>query len=207
MTATHRFASLVSLALHPAVIPTLGLYLILELDLYLKYSISEAYKTTLCTVVFVNTLVFPVILVWLLRVRNMVSDLTLSDRNERHTPYAFTAFLYLFTWYLFKRFGVSPLILSLIFGSTLSVVILFLLNFKWKISAHMTGISGMLGAVVAINLKFQVPMSALIILFGLFWGLVGYSRISLGAHRPIEVYGGALLGFLSVGLSVWLGWG
>ena len=71
----------------------------------------------------------------------------------------------------------------------------------------MIGISGLLGGVLAIYLRFQSNYEALIVGLVLLWGLLGFARLKLEAHTPKEIYSGTLLGGLTVFLSVFFAWG
>jgi membrane-associated phospholipid phosphatase len=59
-------------------------------------------------------------------------------------------------------------------------------------------ISGLLGAVLAMYLKFSSNFSVVIGLLALIWGLVAYARITLKAHTEFEIYTGSILGLLVV---------
>lgn len=72
------------------------------------------------------------------------------------------------------------------------------ITFMWKISAHAAGIAGCLGFILAYKHAFQATNT-------LFWplviavaltGLVSWARLYLNAHKPAEVLGGLLLGFI-----------
>jgi membrane-associated phospholipid phosphatase len=69
-------------------------------------------------------------------------------------------------------------------------------TFFWKISAHMTGISGFLAIISVTIMKFS-DFGLLYYFLGiiLLTGVLASSRLYLNAHTPLEVLGGFLLGF------------
>ena len=72
----------------------------------------------------------------------------------------------------------------------------------WKISAHAAGISGTLGALIGIVIKFGsyelfYPIIAVI----LIGGLLIAARLHLNAHTPAQVIAGSFLGLI-ISLSV-----
>ncbi len=89
--------------------------------------------------------------------------------------------------------------MSITFLAITTVVILTNgITFKWKISAHAAGIAGLLGFIVAYKHTFQATNT-------LFWpliiaivltGIISWARLYLNAHKPTEILGGLLLGFI-----------
>ena len=89
-------------------------------------------------------------------------------------------------------------------GAALTALVLMLVNLKWKISAHLAGIGG----VVA--LLYQIHVQGLEA-FNLFWvicaaifvaGMLGSSRIILGRHTFPQVAAGFFVGYASVTLMI-----
>lgn len=119
----------------------------------------------------------------------------LDERSERVFPYAMTFVFYLFTYFLLLRIPVYYLMRSFMLGGLVSLLILMALNFKWKISAHMTGIGGIAALILGISLKLYINLLPLFILTLLLAGILAASRLLLNAHKPLEVYVGFLLGF------------
>ena len=66
-----------------------------------------------------------------------------------------------------------------------------------KLSAHLTGIGGLVGTLVMLSIKLHTDFLALICVLIVLSGIIGMSRIKLEAHNENEVYLGFLLGFFS----------
>ncbi len=80
----------------------------------------------------------------------------MENNRERLIPFFVTSVLYFFCYYLLKRLGAPQTILKFILLAASTVFILFLLSFKWKISAHMVGIGGLTGALIAVSFTFKM---------------------------------------------------
>jgi membrane-associated phospholipid phosphatase len=66
----------------------------------------------------------------------------------------------------------------------------------------MIGIGGLAGGVLGFSLLMGINTYQLLIFIFLISGLVGFSRLALDAHKPLEVYTGFIAGFLIEYLSV-----
>jgi membrane-associated phospholipid phosphatase len=83
----------------------------------------------------------------------------------------------------------------MILGTTIAAIITLLINLRWKISAHMVGIGGVLGAVIGISERFMQNLNGTIIVLFLVAGMIGYARLKLDAHTSLQVYAGFATGF------------
>jgi len=73
-------------------------------------------------------------------------------------------------------------------------LLLLLINFEFKISAHMAGIGGVTGLLTGIGIRMNIDMTFLIIIAIAIAGLIGFARLKQNAHKPPEVYLGFLTG-------------
>lgn len=194
----HQVARFFSYLLHPLVMPTLGMWLILNTNTYLATTPSTL-KHLLLLFVAITTLFFPAIGTFIMYRTGYISTLEIDARNERKAPYLYTLLFYAMGYYyIHYHFPVSPLIKNMMLGVVLAVLFTFLINLRWKISAHMTGIGGLTGALVALAFVFESNLHASIALAFLLSGLLGSFRIYLGAHSHSQVYAGFMLGFFTV---------
>lgn len=92
-----------------------------------------------------------------------------------------------------------PLFLVLMgVGSTLSIIAITLINSRWKISAHLSGIGGLSGGVFGYSYIMGInPLGLLIVLLSLS-ALTALARIELKAHTPGQTLAGFSVGFLLV---------
>lgn len=78
----------------------------------------------------------------------------------------------------------------------------FVINLKWKVSIHMLGMGGIVGTIIGLILRYQVDAIQLVMALVILSGVVGYSRLRLDAHTPLQVYVGFVLGTLILTGSV-----
>ena len=67
----------------------------------------------------------------------------------------------------------------------------------------MVGWGGIVGLVLSLSLRFSTDLMLFLILAILVSGCIGFARLRLNAHNPLQVYAGFLVGFLTV-LTVYI---
>ena len=189
-------AKIISSIFHPLLMPVIGVLIIFNVDSYVSYSIPSDLKKAVLLLISVSTFITPLLISLLLLQRKVIKSLDMDTTKERIIPYAFTIIFYVFTLFMLKRAPLPPIIFYFIIGATLSVVLAFVINIKWKISAHMIGIGGLIGALIAISFKMEVYVTQYIIMALIVAGFVGTSRLILNAHTQAQLYAGFLLGLM-----------
>ena len=189
-------AKIFSSVFHPLLMPVIGVLIIFNTDSYINYSIPFELKKAVLLLITVSTFVTPLLISLLLLQRKIIKSLEMETTKERIIPYAFTIIFYVFTLFMLKRAPLPPIIFYFIIGATLSVILAFIINIKWKVSAHMIGIGGLIGALIAISLKMEVYVTQYIVLALIAAGLVGSSRLVLKAHTQAQLYVGFILGLV-----------
>ncbi|WP_245942112.1 PA-phosphatase [Algoriphagus chordae] len=160
-------------------------------------SIPESFKNSLFYLITLSTLVIPMVTIFGLRLTGTLKSIHMADLKERAIPFSVTSIYYILTvYFLYQKKEFDPILWQVLGVITLAILILTLVTFFWKMSAHMTGMGGLLAAVVVLGIKFPTfqPLYALLSSIMLA-GLVGTVRLYLNAHRPIEIYVGLVFGF------------
>ncbi len=142
-----------------------------------------------------------------MRYRNSISSVQLRNRKDRIVPFGIASFFYLLTYLLLKKLTIPAVIIDMYFGLAISVFAVFFITLKFKISAHMTGISGLIGAFFGFQLLFGADLSLWLVLLVLVWGLIGSARLTLAAHSNAELVSGTALGFFTIVVALFMGWG
>lgn len=192
-----RLAKIFSYLFHPLLMPTVGVILIFNTNSFINFTIPDEKKNAVYILIFLTTFLIPLMLSLLLLTKGFIQSLDMDSPKERMLPYGFTILFYLFTLYLLKQAMLPQIIFTFIIGATMAVTLAFLINMKWKISAHMIGIGGLVGALVIVALSLQIYITPFIVLSILVAGIIGVSRLILEAHTPAQIYTGFLLGVLS----------
>lgn len=188
-------AKVMSAVCYPLFIPTYGMF-------FFCLSMSEGedglpWKAGLLCVgmTFVLTVLIPLTSIKILIRRGKVSDLEMADAQERTIPYVYTICCYGFWCYFLMGVMHASGYLGITgIGATVALLAVMLINFKWKISAHLTGMGGLIGGVMSHYLatgggNLSFPLVLMIVALGLM-----YARLYLKAHTPLQVIAGFLLG-------------
>ncbi|MDA0729697.1 MAG: hypothetical protein O3B70_09075 [Bacteroidetes bacterium] len=194
----HKAAALVSAILHPLLMPLGTLVMLLMVDGVLKYRVGLfAY---LFVLLFINTLA-PAVSLALLKRRGVISDLDIRNRGERIMPFLIVLAYYVMAYVLVR--GGEAVVVPVFYQQVLLALVVaiasaWLVTWRFKISMHMMAQGGIMGVFLRVAMlqpSWDMAWTSALILCA---GLVGWSRLRLGAHRPLEVYTGYALGLLTV---------
>jgi hypothetical protein len=189
-----KAAKIISILIHPIIIPSLGFLLLFNSGTYLAY-LPFDYKKMILIMVVLCTFVIPLSMIPFFMYQKMIFDIQLSRSRERYIPLVLSFSLFLFCYFLLRRIPIPPDYKAFCLGCALSVLIVLLVTYKWKISLHMVGIGGLAGLIGYLIVHMQVNLEFYLILTLLAAGLVGTARLILEAHKPFEIYTGFLIGY------------
>lgn len=192
-------ALIISIVLHPLLMCTYGCLLLFFgiPDTMYDYLTAPEDKWRITFVVFIFSFLFPVINIYLLYKLKRIPALTLSDQKDRTFPYLITALFYFGLFYLMFDIRIWSVIKLSVFVSGFAILLTALINLRYKISAHMVGIGGLLGALISISLITPFSMTLFFVPLILLAGLTGFARLKLDEHRPSQVYAGFFLGLIT----------
>ncbi|MDN3203021.1 phosphatase PAP2 family protein [Algoriphagus sediminis] len=178
------------------------------------YSVPEAssipveFKDRLYSLIVLSTLLIPLITIIGFRLSGVVKSLHMATMAERYIPFTIICIYFgLTTYFLYDKTEFDPVIWRSLFVITLTIIGLTIVTFFWKMSAHMTGVGGLM-AIIIVMASFFPNFQELYYLLGaiLLAGIVGTSRLYLNAHRPQEIYAGLVYGFLCCYLGFQFVW-
>lgn len=160
--------------------------------------IPSQFKETLFYLILLSSLVVPMVSIIGFRLSGAVRSLHMKDLKDRLIPFSITSLYYvLIVYYLFRKSDLDPILWQTMALITVTILGLTFVTFFWKMSAHMTGVGGLLGVVLMLGIKFPTfEVLYPLLLSILLAGVIGSSRLYLHAHRPMEVYVGFIYGFL-----------
>ena len=120
----------------------------------------------------------------------------MEERYERNIPFITQAVLMMIAYYMLRRVGLPRFFYLMLLGAIASIVIVVLINFRWKISIHMVGIGGITGLMLGLSSILSLDIHIPIIISIIVAGILGSARLRMGAHIPGQIYLGYLLGFV-----------
>lgn len=198
-----KFYKIISTVFMPILLPTYGILLALLLPTFNNPYVTPLFKGIMVGGTILFTLILPSIPILILKKKGEISDLFISDRRERLVPYLFTFLGYVFwSYFLWDILEVPMYISAVAIGTSIAIFIDLLINVKWKISVHTTGIGCFAGAVFGVCYHLGINPVGLFILTIFLCVLVAVARINLKAHTPTQALAGLIVGFLSVFMSV-----
>ena len=198
----HKTQQIISAIFHPMTLPLFGTILLLELGIFGQLPLT--YRLYIDAVVFINMGIIPGLGIWLLLKTGLVSDLDVSKRSERLLPYLIVILTAIAACVLLYRAQMPWWTIKLYFGSVIATFIAFFITLKWKISAHTLAFGCLIGSAVLVSLKVSMNPVLILSIMLLLAGLQASSRLYLKAHTLGQVFGGFVLGFVSVNASFFL---
>ena len=198
-----KLAKIISVVFQPLLVPTFSLLVIFSLNSYISLLVPGHAKHVLIWIVVLTTFMFPALFIFFLYKRGMIKSLSMGNREERIVPLILTAIFYFLMFYIVRRSQLDIIYNLLFLGSALLIVLAIIISLYWKISMHMMGVGGMMGAFIGVSMAAYVDMAFWVVMATLVCGLVGFARLKLQAHTPAQVYAGFFAGFLLM-LSLFL---
>ncbi|MEQ1734014.1 MAG: hypothetical protein ABL940_10090 [Bacteroidia bacterium] len=188
-------ATVISYLLHPLLMAFYSIAMLFSMQTYLTTMLPGKYQAFLLGFIFLTTCALPALCIGFMLKYKIVSNMDITNYNERRIPYLITAMAYAFNYYLVQKFHLPTLIYYVLLGATLTILLAMCINIVWKISAHSIGIGGLAGLLVGICLRMGLYMPMYITIALLLCGIAASARLVLQVHTPAQVYVGLLLGF------------
>jgi hypothetical protein len=198
-----RTAKIISVILHPVLMPVYGLIIIFSAPTLFGY-LPFTIKRLLFIIVMINNVLLPISFLPYLRYRNYITSWSIDNRSERMLPLFIATILYAATSYLVIRYPVPFFIKTFILGVFLISLALTAINLWWKISIHSAAAGAIAALVLVLSFKMSSALLWPLLIVIIAAGLTLSSRLKLNAHSSGEVWSGFLLGYIGLGLLMWL---
>lgn len=216
------FARFLSAVGHPILMVTYTLLFLLWVNPF-AFGVSALYEkkaVILLISVFFTTTILPGLGIMLMKPLGLLKNLEMPGQQERIGPYIVGGVFYLWLYINLRSTGQTPAFYNgLVLGSTMTLFACFFANIFTKISVHAAGVGGLVSMVLLTNIFWGGHVPALSVMGGTLSiglpvllalsialaGLVGASRLAMGAHTPGQLYRGYAVGFFCTMAGVWLG--
>ena len=197
-------AKIISFLLHPLFVGVMMMFYITYLHPTIFIAVSEKGRLYKFLTFVVNNVMFPVLVVLLLKGLGFTKSIILDTQKERIIPYVASIIFFFNSYNTFRNQPDSPEILTdMCQGIFLSVCLALVLNNFSKISMHAIGIGGMLGLAMVIIFTNQAyaiwPLTVSILLTG----LVCTARLIVSDHTKEDLVLGLLIG---IGTQIFAWW-
>ena len=161
-------------------------------------------KIFLTSLVYVFTILFPHLGIYLYRRLNGWTRHQMSKRERRYVPYAVSIVCYTALLVLLYRIHMPRFAIGVIVGALVIQIICVIVNSRIKISTHAAASGGVIGALMAFSFIFSFNPMWWLCLAVLLCGMVCTARLILRQHTYAEVGWGVLVGVLSGLISILL---
>lgn len=191
-----KFANGLSYLFHPLLMATYGCLIVffgLTNTIYYVFTPFKL-KVIITLSIFSFTFLLPVLNLLILYKLQYISSLKLEDRRERLFPLIMTSICYFGLFYMVYDFNIWPAIKLFVLGGGACILLAGIITIWWQISAHMIGIGGVIGALLAICVYMKTPLFLVLSLCILLAGFIAFARLFLKAHTPAQIYAGFVLG-------------
>ncbi|MBR0309353.1 MAG: phosphatase PAP2 family protein [Paludibacteraceae bacterium] len=193
----YHIARTISAVLYPMFVPTYGMLIyFLALRSFITYPAPLIWIGVGGTLLFTCLLPLSVILVMIRR--GNLTDIYIRDAKQRTMPYIYSIVCYGFWAYFCSEVMHLPRFIVLTAsGATVVLLLVLLINRRWKISAHLTALGGLFGGMMSFSLATGISAT---------WGLTGcsvaalllmWARVYDESHTPLQVVCGYLLGTMA----------
>jgi membrane-associated phospholipid phosphatase len=193
----YRLANVISVILHPIFMPAILFALVFYFSPRITAPLADEYRWPMFGMLLLMTLVIPLLSTLVLYYLGALPSLRMARRKERVVPFLYIAVFYAFITYFFiSRYQPYLNISIMLAGITFIIFLVTIITFYWKVSIHSAAISGVVGFLASFTLLYHelqllYPLAFMMVLAGILMS----ARLYLNAHKPAEVWVGALLGF------------
>ena len=199
-------AELVSFLLHPLFVPSILFGVVLFFSSIVSPPLAEEHRLSVWGLLALTTLFIPLTCFLVLHYFGTMPSLKMIDRQERPAPFLYISIFYaIITYFFITKYPSLVNINIMLAGITFILFLITLITFYWKISAHSTGMGGAVGFLASFTLVYHdlqllYPLAIMIVLAGVSMS----ARLYLNEHKPVEVWVGALVGFILSSSSVFV---
>jgi hypothetical protein len=188
-------AQILSLLFHPVFIPgAMAAWLLMGHPMF-TLLLDEPVRVRLLAMVLLNTILFPVLIAFLLWRLGFTGSMQMETQRERIYPLIINIIFYFWAWNVSRNLENIPLpLVQWLLGVFLCSCAAMFTNIFMKISLHTIGMGGLLMFAVLMMLTDSFWPGWMLPLFLLIAGLTGTARLLREAHQPGEVYAGYLAG-------------
>lgn len=196
----NRLATILSYVLHPAIYPLLGVLAAIQ---FVPFSVSSNTLVLTLGLVFVGTYVLPVCISYLLFKMGIILSLEMKRAKDRRIPYLIGALCYYLVAMLVEQIQLPTEVYFYLLAATLVIVIHLLGLLFFKPSAHLAGIGGLTGLLLALSIKYSINLLPFLAMAFFLAGLLASARLQLKAHTIKEVISGYFSGVILVAVMVY----
>jgi hypothetical protein len=203
--AVIRFAAnIISYIFHPVFVPVMVIWFLAYIHPYLFAGFTDIQKFRTVMMAVVSFTFFPLVTVLLLKGLKFIDTIFLRTQKDRVIPFIACMIWYFWIWYVWNNFGktgdtdMPREAVQFALATFISTIIGLMINIKMKVSLHAIsmGIVATFFSLLAFNQSLNFGFYLSVVLF--ITGLVCTARFIVSDHTSQEVYGGLVVGAVSM---------
>jgi hypothetical protein len=190
------FPYLLSVLGHPLFLPTLVVWYMVAVhpQVFVGYNPFKKFQVLGSTAL--NTIIFPVVLMLLLKAMGFVKTFLLHDKRERMIVCVASMLFYFWIHYVFRNQDHPRILPQYFMGVFLCLPSALMAGIYFKISWHALAWGNTLGFLTFLAFAYTANMAPALCLFYLAGGLVLSSRLWLHHHKLNQIVWGFAIGVL-----------
>ncbi len=198
-------ARAISFLLFPLFMPLYGLILLFRIPLFSFF--PRQYVVISYYFVILMCVLMPFFSYWLMAKFNIISSAKMLDKKDRFYPMFVTSLFFFGCDFMLCRYAMPLFIINLLGAVSVAILITAIVSIKWKISAHLTGVGGLIASIFIVSLSTNVNSSLVMCVAILSAGLLAAARLQLNRHTPMQLVAGFLNGIFCVSVFSLFNWG
>lgn len=205
MNLLKHTARIISFFTHPLFIGVyMAIYVVLINPYYFHYASPTSRLFNLLTVI-INNLVFPILVVLLMKGLGFIDSITLKTQKERIVPYMASIIFFFWSWYVFYSNQDIPVVFkNMLQGIFFASIISMIANVFFKISMHAVGVGGMLGLMVIVMMDGRMDSLTPLVVTTLLTGVVISARMIASDHQKGDLLSGLFAGIVCQLIAAYL---
>ena len=189
---------LFSYVFHPLFIPLYVAAYLIYLHPYSFSVFDSKQKFIRLLSVFVITVFFPAITVFLLWRLQFARSIFLRTQKERIIPYVASIIYFFWAFYVARNLeGTPAALVSFFLGIFLCASAALMANNYFKISMHALAAGGAATYMILLGITSGQPMGIPIAIATIVTGITCTSRLIVSDHHPFEIYSGLIIAAIS----------
>ncbi|MBM3444888.1 MAG: hypothetical protein FJX83_07880 [Bacteroidetes bacterium] len=204
-TGQRWFAQAISIVFHPLFLGVFIAAFLIFGGPYLFQSFTAQQRMRLFMMFTNNNLIFPLLVVGLLKGLGFSSSIILHTQKERIVPYMATTIFFFWTYYVLRNQTDTPrLMVEFCRGLFFTSAAALLFNNYFKISMHGMGVGTLWGVWILGMVQGYLPLDASgAIAIGL-GSVILVARRMISDHNWFELIAGVVVGAIAQCIGIWL---
>lgn len=192
-----RFAQVISILLHPLLIPLYALFFIFNSGSVFSFIPGGAqfycYAVTVLTI-----LMMPLVSLLVFKKFRLISSYKLNLKQERVYPIIVAILFAFLGFYLLGKVPYTNIVQQLYLVLIIVLSGFSIVTIRWKMSMHMTALGAICGFLLILGLKYFGDVKYFFVALLFLSGCLASSRLYLEKHNPAQIYVGFVFGLIFV---------